>query len=114
MNYETIILELLSRVQTLEEKVKTIEESENDSIDMTNKMTTLEIKKYIDQLKLQAKESGKKEIVLVARDIAKELELKQRYPMICNAMRQAMNLGDEVLFSPASGYSSTLKIKYFF
>ncbi len=114
MNYDNIILELLSRVQVLEEKVKRIEESEEEQMETTTKMTTAEIKRYIDELKSQSKNNGKEYIVLIARDIANELGLKKRYPMICNAMRQAMSPDDEILFSPASGYSSTLEIKYFF
>ncbi len=114
MNYDTIILELLSRVQALEEKVKKFEEGAEKAMNATIKMSTAEIKNYIDNLKCQAKESGKDSLVLIARDISTELGLKQRYPMICNAMRQSMMPNDEIIFSPASGYSSTLEIKYFF
>lgn len=36
-----------------------------------------------------------------------------RYPMVCNAMRQCMKDGDQVIYETQSGYSSTLEIRYF-
>ncbi len=121
MNYDTIIIELLSRVQALEEQVKRLEKSHEDNskgmrgnnMDGLKKVTTADIKKYIEDLKQKAREQNEISIVLVARNISNELGLKQRYPMVCNAMRQCMNSNDEIVFSPESGYSSTLEIKYY-
>lgn len=122
MNYDTVIVELLSRVQALEAQVDLLNQkcgcpskSNTGEIEMnTNKkITTTDIKNYILELKHKARRSGEKSITLIARDISSDLQLKQRYPMICNAMRQAMNKSDEIVFSPASGYSSTLEIKYY-
>lgn len=122
MNYDTIILELLSRVQALEEQVQELktkgefsstEKSREDKLSTTKKMTTGHIKDYIETQKQNARERGQKSLTLIARDIGNELRIKQRYPMICNAMRQSMNTSDEIVSSPASGYSSTLEIKYY-
>lgn len=116
MNYDSVILEMLSRIQVLEEEVKKMSDNSNQKIvELTKEektITTSDIKKYIDGLINEAKNNGKESIVLIARDIHNELKLKQRYPMVCNAMKQCMKANDEIIFSPKSGYSSTLEIKY--
>ena len=71
------------------------------------------VKEYIESQKQYARERGLKSLTLIARDISKELKIKQRYPIVCNAMRQSMGTSDEIISSPASGYSSTLEIKYY-
>ena len=75
-------------------------------------MTTEDIREYIKELKSAERAKGAGDIVLVARDIHRELNLKSRFPMVCNAMRQCMEDGDEILFQPPKGNSSTLEIKY--
>ena len=106
MDYEKIILELLSRIQTLEEQVATLMEKKGD------KVTTNDIREYIKTLKFNAKSAGKNILVLTARDIHRELNLKSRFPMVCNAMRDCMTDGDIILFQPPKGNSSTLEIEY--
>ena len=76
------------------------------------KMTTENIRQYIMQLKENAKANGKNILVLTARDIHGELNLKSRYPMVCNAMRDCMGNSDIILFQPPKGNSSTLQIEY--
>ena len=63
-------------------------------------------------MKITARSAGKKYIILKSGDIHKMLELKSALPQVCNAMRQAMNEGDVVLYTTPSGYSSTIEIKY--
>lgn len=117
MNYDTIIVEMLARIQALENKVKALEKSDctfaNEQIDKKVVTTTSDIRNYIIELKAKATEEGEASLVLTAKDIHGALSLKQRYPMVCNAMRQAMRKEDEIVYSPRSGYSSTLTIKYF-
>ncbi len=119
MNYDTIIIELLNRVQKLEEQVKELQTKQFDEpVDKEaevskEKISTADIKVYIENLKFEAKANGQKYVILVARDINNRLGLKSKYPMVCNAMRQSMSAKDEIIFSPTSGYSSTLEIKYF-
>ena len=73
-----------------------------------------ELKKYIESLKANAKQSGKNSLVLTARDVHGALKLKSRYPMVCNAMRHCMEENDVILFQPPKGNSSTLEIEYKF
>jgi len=110
MDYDKIIIELLSRIQVLEDKVAML--MNEDTTKSEKKVTTDEIREYIIDLKTSAKSRGSKTLVLTARDIHGELELKHRYPMVCNAMRDCMQLGDTILFQPPKGNSSTLKIEY--
>ena len=112
MNYDNIILELLDRIKVLEEQVKVLIEKEQEKPKLINKMSTGDIRDYINECKTVARNDGKSNIVLLARDIHRELQLKSAMPMVCNAMRQCMNDKDIVLYETASGYSSTLKIEY--
>ncbi len=113
MNYEKIIVELLSRIQTLEEQVDfLLSDKEYQQKKEENKMTTKDIRGYINNLLENAKNSGKETLILTARDIHGELNLKSRYPMVCNAMRDCMGERDIILFQPPKGNSSTLKIEY--
>ena len=113
MNYEKIIVELLARIQVLEEQVAVLmQEKHQDSEQETNKITTDDIRHYIAELKRIAKESGNNFIVLKSGDIHKALNLKSRMPQVCNAMRQSMNEGDIVLHTTPSGNSSTIEIQY--
>ena len=111
MDYEKIIIELLGRIQNLEEKVdfilSTLAKKEEKEI-----VTTDNIREYINKLKLVAKSNGKKTLVLISREIHNDLNLKSRYPMVCNAMRQCMEENDVILFQPPKGNSSTLEIEY--
>lgn len=115
MNYDKIIVEMLSRIQILEEEVEALKKLKSDplgekDITILKKVTTDDICDYITCLKKEAVENS---ITLVANNIHNELKLKSRMPIVCNAMKRCMCSGDEVLFQTASGYSSTLKIKYY-
>ena len=112
MNYDKIILELLDRIKVLEEQVAVLMEKENQSKTSVGKVSTGDIRDYIEQCKSTARCNGEKELVLVAGDIHRELKLKSAMPMVCNAMRQCMTSWDQVVYETASGYSSTLKIAY--
>lgn len=108
MDYEKIILELLSRIKVLEEKVDMLTKKDEEKVSIT----TNDICNYIKKQKLLAKEEGKNSLVLVSRDIHKQLQLKSRFPMVCNAMRQCMEENDIIIFQPPKGNSSTLEIEY--
>ena len=114
MNYEKIIIELLARIQVLEEQVAMLIREKNQVCKQEeNKITTDDIRKYILELKKTANDAGKSFIILKSGDIHKELNLKSRMPLVCNAMRQAMNEGDIILHSTPSGQSSTIEIQYY-
>ena len=113
MNYEKIILELLGRIQVLEEQVAMlIQEKKQVSEQGVNKITTDDIRQHILDFKKAAKDAGKSFVILKSGDIHKELNLKSAMPQVCNAMRQSMNEGDIVLHTTPSGNSSTIEIQY--
>lgn len=114
MNYDRIIIEMLSRIQSLEDEIKELRTMIEGNVQEKNegKISTADIRDYIEQLKKQATKEGKCTLELRANEIHKALNLKSRFPMVCNAMRQCMNDGDEVLHETASGYSSSLEIRY--
>ncbi|MBE6592877.1 MAG: hypothetical protein E7642_02675 [Ruminococcaceae bacterium] len=110
MEYEKIILELLMRVKTLEERVEEL--SNQSSVPAKKQPGTADIREYIEAQKNIAKEKGFSFLVLKANDIHKEMNLKSRMPAVCNAMKQCMNPGDIIVHETASGFSSTYEIKY--
>ncbi len=112
MNYDNIILELLDRIKILEDQVMTLMEKDQKKPALINKISTGDIRDYIDECKTVARNECKSNLVLVAGDIHREMKLKSSMPMVCNAMRQCMSDKDIVLYETASGYSSTLKIEY--
>ena len=121
MNYDKVIVELLARIQVLEDQVKLLMSKEDLFEGQTLqerkgrevvKLKTQDIRDYIEELKSNAKKEGENILVLKAGNIHREKHLKCAMPMVCNAMRQCMQEGDEVLRKTPSGYSSTLEIKY--
>ena len=113
MNYEKIIVELLGRIQVLEEQVASLMEDKNKTPSSSpNKITTDDIRQYINELKISANIEGKEYIILKSGDIHRELNLKSARPQVCNAMRQSMREGDIVIHTTPSGNSSTIEIKY--
>lgn len=112
MNYDKIILELLDRIKVLEEQVAALMDKKQKSSPSVKKASTGDIRAYIDERKMRAKNQNESILVLVAGDIHKEMQLTSSMPMVCNAMRQCMGVEDKVLYETASGYSSTLKIAY--
>ena len=113
MNYEKVILELMTRIQVLEEQVAELLKNENSrEIVEVSKMSTEDIRNYIKTLKDKARKEGKTFLVLRSGDIHKELELKNYMPSVCNAMRQSMCSGDLILHTTPSGNSSTIEIEY--
>jgi 2-phospho-L-lactate guanylyltransferase (CobY/MobA/RfbA family) len=120
MNYDTILMEMLSRIQKLEEEVKHLREEqalavpERENPSSLPKVTTADIRNFIENRKRVAGGSGSGEPFLVVRanDIHKAMHLRSRLPMVCNAMRQAMGPEDEILHETASGFSSTFEVRY--
>ncbi len=120
MNYEKIIVELLSRIKDLEEKVDYLMDGKQIPEKPTSKymtvirpkVSTQEVCQYIEELKEDARNNGEKYLVLKAGHIHRAKNLKNLMPIVCNAMRQCMGERDVVVFQTPSGYSSTLEIKY--
>ncbi len=110
MEYEKIILDLLVRVKTLEERVAQLSGDRNANV--KKQAGTVEIKRYILEQKHLAQERGLSCLNLRANDIHKAMGLKSRMPAVCNAMKQSMEPGDVILHETASGFSSTYEIQY--
>ena len=124
MNYENIILELLDRIKVLEEKVENLEKGNvtqhtNNNTNVVSysaerKLTlTQRARNYIKDCIAKAKGEGKSEITLLCNDIQIALGVTNRTPCICTAMYDCMGSKDEVLFSPPSGKSTTVLVKYY-
>ena len=122
MNYEKIIVELLARIQSLEEKVdmlmndKSIESTpatHEEIVKNVVKVRTKDIREYIEAQRVDAKNRGEEFIILRASDLHRINRLRNGMSMVCNAMRQCMRENDEILHQTPSGYSSSLEIKYF-
>lgn len=121
MNYDKVIVELLARIQVLEDQVKLLMSKEDLFEGQTLqerkgrevvKLKTQDIRDYIEELKSNAKKEGENILILKAGNIHRKKHLKCAMPMVCNAMRQCMREGDKVLHETPSGYSSTLEIQY--
>ena len=105
MNYDSIIIEMLARIQALEEQVKVLSEGVHtgvpdgkaDNKEAKERISTAAIREYIDRLKCEARERGQEFLTIKANDIHKALKMKSRMSMVCNAMRQCMEEEDEVL-----------------
>lgn len=110
MEYEKIILEMLSRIKVLEEEIAVLKGC-NDA-PCKNQTSTADIKLYIKEKKTEAKNNGEEVLIIKANDLHKELKLKSRMPAVCNAMKQAMEINDVVLHETPSGFSSTYTVEY--
>ncbi|WP_438847463.1 hypothetical protein [Anaerocaecibacter muris] len=110
MDNEKIIIDMLNRICSLEEQVQILMA---DKEMVAAKIGTADVKKYISELKHEALVSGKEYLVLTANDIHSALKLKNRMPIVCNAMKQSMTNSDIITHQTASGYTSTLTIKYY-
>ena len=56
--------------------------------------------------------SGQKSLQLTSGSIAKEMNIKNRMPSVCSAMRKAMKDGDRIIYAPPKGNGTTLTIEY--
>ena len=117
MNYERVILELLERIQVLEEKVAILEDNNSNIITSNSlpqkKSLVSMAKDYIINQKQLAKQNGLSEITLLCNDIQKALGVTNRTPSICAAMYDCMSTNDEIIYNPPSGKSTAVKIKYY-
>ncbi|HUW87683.1 MAG TPA: hypothetical protein VMW30_04815 [Candidatus Paceibacterota bacterium] len=71
-----------------------------------------DIREYILGRFEDSRGRGEDSSILVSGDIARELNLRNRMPMVCGVMYSLMKSGDEILHKTPSGQSSTIKIRY--
>lgn len=120
MNYDKIILEMQERIMSLEERVLVLEgkkvDANDDDIDFSSyvpkKSQTQQIRDFINEKKGFGRASGKEYIVMNCNEIQKVFGLSNRTPLVCKAMYDCMESGDEVISAPPSGFSTTVTIKY--
>jgi len=77
------------------------------------RVTTNDIRAYIESLFQTAKEQGSEYIELISGDIHRALGMRNAMPPVCIVMYEKMNPGDEVLHTTPSGKSSTIRIRYY-
>lgn len=77
-------------------------------------MTTAEIERYLVSLLDESAAKGASAVEIVSGKIHKILGLDSRMPMVCNAMKKINKYEKEIIHETASGFSSTLRIKYVF
>ena len=81
MKYDTVIVEMLSRIQALEEQVAELKnEQKKEAEKEINKVSTADIRTFIDGMINEAANSGKDSITLKALDIHNAMGLTSRYP----------------------------------
>lgn len=124
MNYDRVIVELLDRVAKLEDEVRKLK-GEADATTVTlntdiskygekPKSYTQGVIEYLEALIKKAKEDGKEHLDVVSYDLQKAVGLKNRIPLICNAMRKVMREYEfEILADTPSQNSSTFKVRFF-
>ena len=91
MNYERIILELMERIQILEEKVAVLEGHSAPSAQPEPEQKsgiTARARAYIAAAKSAARAEGKSELILVCNDIQRILDVTNRAPAGNVAMLQ--------------------------
>ena len=124
MNYDRVIVELLDRVAKLEDEIRKMKgETEAATVTLNTdiskygektKSYTQGVIDYLEALIQKAKEDGKEYIDVVSYDLQKAVGLKNRIPLICNAMRKVMRDCEfEILADTPSQNSSTLKVRFF-
>ena len=125
---EKMLFEMVYKIQKLEEKVENLEnvieklmeaktansvQFESTACQRSGVNFTQSVRDYITRQKSIAKENGLKELIMVCNDIQKALRVSNVPRSVCVAMYDCMNPGDVVLSSPPSGYSTSVKVKYF-
>lgn len=74
--------------------------------------SSVDIREHILRKFDQFRARGEDYCTLISGDIAREMNLRNRMPMVCGVMYSLMGSGDAILHRTPSGQSSTIKIKY--
>lgn len=127
MDYDRIILELLDRVKKLEEDVEKLKKGNNETVavsqnpnnsdnfyGMKKESQTAKVVNYIYMVLKSEKEKGKETVILVSNNLQRANGLKNRIPLVCNAMRTVMaKVQNEVISDTLSHNSSTYEVKFY-
>ena len=116
MEDKEIIMHLLKRIDALEERIKKLEDKENikevKKVKPERGTYTKIVIDYINSQIENAKKEGKDYIELTSGDIQKAVRLKNRLPLVCNAMKKCMNEDCIIMHKTPSMQSSTLTIRW--
>ena len=110
------ILNLEERISELEKRIENLEKQ----LDVTPAVKpargtyTEKVINYIQKSIADAKEQGLHSLTLTSGTIQKEVGLRNRLPLVCNAMRKCMNDKSEIIHETPSGQSSTFTVKWKF
>jgi len=114
MEYEKTLLDLVERITKLEERVALLEDKKPIKEKPARGTYTDMVIKYINDTIAKAKVSGQSNITLTSGKIQRDVGLKNRLPLICNAMRKCMDEKSMIVYETPSGQSSTLAIRWNF
>ena len=114
MEYEKTLLDLVERITKLEERVAVLEGAKPVKEKPARGTYTEMVIKYINDTIAKAKASGSSNITLTSGGIQRDIGLKNRLPLVCNAMRKCMDSKSVVVYETPSGQSSTLAIQWNF
>lgn len=116
MEDKEIIMHLLERIDALEERIKKLEDKENikevKKVKPERGTYTKIVIDYVNSQIENAKKEGKDYIELTSGDIQKAVRLKNRLPLVCNAMKKCMNEDCIIMHKTPSMQSSTLTIRW--
>ena len=116
MEDKEIIMHILERIDALEERIKKLEDKENikevKKVKPERGTYTKIVIDYINSQIENAKKEGKDYIELTSGDIQKAVRLKNRLPLVCNAMKKCMNEDCIIMHKTPSMQSSTLTIRW--
>ncbi len=114
MEQEELIKELLNRIEKLEKRVDLLEGKKEESIKSKPARGTYTklVVDYINNEIEKARKEGRSYVELVAIDVQKAVGLKNRLPLVCNAMRKCMDFDSFYIHKTPSYQSSTLTIRW--
>lgn len=133
MNYDSVILELLTRVQAAEQAVKHMEEAfavfkaeilerlekteqTGPARDAAEKeptpIGTQQIFACIEKMRETARANGEKTLTLNAGEIEKQLGVSGKLVLVVNAMKQAMRAQDRVISPPQEKITKGFTVVY--
>ena len=133
MNYDSVILELLTRVQAAEQVVKQMEEAfavfkaeilerlekteqiesvRNAAEKELSPIGTQQIFACIEKMREAALANGKKTLTLNAGEIEKQLGVSGKLVLVVNAMKQAMRAQDRVISPPQEKITKGFTVVY--
>ena len=114
MEYERTLFNLIERINQLEKRVAVLEGKKIVKEKPARGTYTNKVINYINGIIAKAKALGKSNIVLTSSAVQREVGLKNRLPLVCNAMRKCMDDKSRILYETPSGQSSTLTIEWNF